>query len=40
MHRETRIPVDVVLAGPGLEDAFLLRVEASITLSVPSRAIL
>ena len=27
VHRATRIPVDVVLAGPGLEELFLSRVE-------------
>lgn len=27
VHRPTRIPVDVVLAGPGLEDLFFARVE-------------
>lgn len=27
MHRATRIPVDVVLAGPGLEELFFARVE-------------
>lgn len=28
VHRSTRIPVDVVLAGPGLEELFFSRVEA------------
>ena len=35
VHRPTRIPVDVVLAGPGLEDLFLARAEERVIGGVP-----
>ena len=35
VHRPTRIPVDVVLAGPGLEDLFFARVEEHAIGGVP-----
>ena len=35
VHKPTRIPVDVVLAGPGLEDLFFARVEEHAIGGVP-----